>query len=222
MKSATAALADESPGHVCPPRGSLVLEPEGDGSSTSTPATVGPMAAEGRAALRRMFEEHYAFIWRIVRRLGVPAAATDDAAQQVFLVAARKVCGIEKGKERSFLLGTAIRVASDARRSASRSRESASDAIDAAPSLAPSPEQLTEKKRALEVLDRVLEAMPFERRAVFVLFEIEGMETDEIVLALGIPRGTVSSRLRRAREDFQAIAKRTQARLQASARGGAR
>jgi RNA polymerase sigma-70 factor, ECF subfamily len=223
MKSDSATLADE-PGHLRPAP-ALVFDAEGTDSPTLAPAAAavqGPISAEGHAALRGLFEEHYSFIWRIVRRLGVPAAAADDTAQQVFLVAARKIAEIEPGKGRSFLLGTAIRLAADARRSAARRRESASDALDAEPSAQPSPEQLTERKRALEVLDRVLEAMPFERRAVFVLFEIEGMETDEIAAALSLPRGTVSSRLRRAREDFQAIAKRTRARLERSARGGAR
>ena len=52
--------------------------------------------------------------------------------------------------------------------------------------------------------DEVLDVMPIDLRTVFVLFELEGMSTVEIAPVLGIPVGTASSRLRRAREEFQA------------------
>jgi RNA polymerase sigma-70 factor (ECF subfamily) len=168
--------------------------------------------ADARAALGAMFEAHFDFIWRFLRRLGVPPDLVDDAAQQVFLVATRKADVIEAAKARSFLLGTALRIASEVRRSRMRAREVATGEVDAEPSAAPSPEQLTCAKRELEALDRILSDMPFELRAVFVLFEIEGLSTDEIAPVLGLPRGTVSSRLRRARQAFQTIARRIEAR----------
>ncbi|HTJ46804.1 MAG TPA: sigma factor, partial [Kofleriaceae bacterium] len=84
--------------------------------------------------LTAMFNAHFDFIWRSLRRLGVAAAAVDDAAQEVFVVASRKLREIEAGKERAFLFGTAVRVASDARRSARRRGDKVSD--DAAPETA--------------------------------------------------------------------------------------
>src|SRR5690242_17321725 len=72
--------------------------------------------------LRALQEEHFEFLWRSLRRLGVPEADVDDAVQQVFLVAARRE--ILPGSERSFLFATALRVASHARRTLRRRRES--------------------------------------------------------------------------------------------------
>jgi|GEM_PF-457523 len=181
-----------------------------------------PMTREAQGALRGMFERDFQFIWRVLRRLGVPPQNIDDAVQQVFCVAARKIEAIDPAKSRSFLLGTALRIAAESRRTSARSREVASDALDGEPSTAPTPEQMTQKKQALELLDSILDAMPFELRAVFVLFEVEGISTDDIAPMLRLPRGTVASRLRRARDEFQAIAKRQQARsaTRAVARGG--
>ena len=79
--------------------------------------------------------------------------------------------------------------------------------------LAPSPEEQLAQGQAREVLDEVLAALPPELRSVFVLFELEGLEVREIAALEEIPLGTASSRLRRAREEFSAIAKRVRAQL---------
>ncbi|MFT3771354.1 MAG: sigma factor-like helix-turn-helix DNA-binding protein [Minicystis sp.] len=50
--------------------------------------------------------------------------------------------------------------------------------------------------------------MPLDLRAVFVLFELEQATMAEIAAMLDLPPGTVASRLRRAREHFQAAARR--------------
>jgi DNA-directed RNA polymerase specialized sigma24 family protein len=49
--------------------------------------------------LRALFEKHYASIWRLLRRLGVPQSQLDDATQEVFWVAARRLSDIETGRE---------------------------------------------------------------------------------------------------------------------------
>src|SRR5687768_17145524 len=76
------------------------------------------------ARMRGMVEQHFDFIWRTLRRLGVGEADADDATQEVFLVASRKLEEVAVTKERSFLFGTALRVASTHRRTSSRRRES--------------------------------------------------------------------------------------------------
>ena len=63
-----------------------------------------------RLRLERMFNDHHDFIWRLIRRLGLSRGAADDAAQQVFLVAAERILDIQEGRERAFLFGTALRV----------------------------------------------------------------------------------------------------------------
>jgi RNA polymerase sigma-70 factor (ECF subfamily) len=160
--------------------------------------------AELDATVAGFVRDHYDFIWRTLRRLGVPPALVDDATQKVFWVATRKMQETRVTKERSFLFAVALRVAGDERRALRRRPEVADEgACDAAADEAPSPDELVERRQARELLDRILEDMAFELRVVFVLFELEEMSTSEIAALLEIPSGTVASRLRRAREAFE-------------------
>jgi RNA polymerase sigma-70 factor (ECF subfamily) len=160
--------------------------------------------------LRSMFDADFSFVWRSLRRLGVPAGATDDAAQEVFLVASKRLADIEIGRERSFLFATALRVASNARRSFARRDARHDDKLDRVVDPAPTPEQLADRARARELLDRVLATLDLELRAVFVLHELEEMSMAEIATTLELAPGTVASRLRRARELFRAEVTRLQ------------
>jgi RNA polymerase sigma-70 factor (ECF subfamily) len=168
-----------------------------------------PVMAADR--LSAMFHAHYDFVWRSVRRLGVPSDAVDDAAQEVFVVASRKLDAIELGKEKAFLFGAAMRVASDWRRAVQRRRQSPDEPHEAV-DLTPGVDELVEQKRARELLDDLTAQLSDEIRPVFVLFELEGMTMAEIAEALGLPAGTVASRLRRARELFAAYVARLEAR----------
>jgi RNA polymerase sigma-70 factor, ECF subfamily len=166
----------------------------------------------GAPRLRLVVESSFDLLWRTLRRLGVPEAEVDDAVQRVFLVAARKLDEIEPGKERSFLFSVALRVASDARRTVKRRHEAGDEGLEAMVEPGAGPEDQASQKQARARLDEVLDAMPLELRTVFVLFELEEMQTAEIAALLEIPTGTVASRLRRAREDFQERVKRLSAR----------
>jgi RNA polymerase sigma-70 factor (ECF subfamily) len=169
--------------------------------------------------LRALFEAHYPSIWRLLRRLGVHPAQIDDAAQEVFWVAARRLSDIEPGREHSFLYGVALRVASSEVRRQSTAMPIASlEEIPLLPDQRPSAEEQLVEWQARALLDEALNRLPLDLRAVLVLHEIEGLEVRQIAEIEAIPVGTASSRLRRAREEFSAIAKRIRARLQA--RGG--
>jgi RNA polymerase sigma-70 factor (ECF subfamily) len=190
------------------PRRARDLAGAGSGlAAARTPASA--RAADAR--LRALVESQYDFIWRSLRRLGVPDTDTDDCSQQVFLVASRKLDDILPGCERAFLFSTALRVASDARRTRQRRRE-VFEEVDEPRDSAPNPEQIAEQKRARALLDEVLDSLPMELRAVFVLFELEELPSADIAEVLSIPVGTVASRLRRAREEFQRIVARLKAR----------
>ena len=169
--------------------------------------------------LRALFDAHYPSIWRLLRRLGVRQAQLDDAAQEVFWVAARRLGDIKRGSEPAFLYGVALRVASQEVRRQAAAMPLASVAeipllVDERP---PADEQLADRE-ARALLDEALAALPLDLRMVLVLHELEGLEVRQIAEIEAIPVGTASSRLRRAREEFSTIAKRMRARL--AARGG--
>ncbi|HEX4341252.1 MAG TPA: sigma-70 family RNA polymerase sigma factor [Polyangiaceae bacterium] len=169
-------------------------------------------AALSNQRVKTLLRAHYKEVWRILRHLGLPMSVAEDAAQQVFLVATAKLSRIEPGKERPFLIGTAVRIASNHRRSAAVRYECPDESperhVDAAPGL----DELLDQKRLRLLLDEVLAALPVDLRTVFVLFELEGLEVPEIAEIVGVPRGTASSRLRRAREAFERAARRVRGR----------
>jgi RNA polymerase sigma-70 factor (ECF subfamily) len=165
------------------------------------------------ARLRAMMDNHFETVWRSLRRLGVPEAGADDAAQQVFVVASRRLDEITVGGERRYLLGIALRVASDARRTIARRREVSIDtelsgsSSEAAGSW--QPDEALEQKRALAMLAGLLDEMPDQLREAFVLFELEELSAPEVAQVLDVPVGTVASRVRRARERLrESLAKR--------------
>jgi RNA polymerase sigma-70 factor (ECF subfamily) len=172
-------------------------EPEG---GTGSP----PLLPVPEPQVREVIASHFRVVWRALRRFGVRPALLDDAAQQVFATLVSKRALIEPGKERAFLLGVAFRVAANLRRAQARRPELALEDAELPAHPDPNPEELLELKRRRARLDEVLDALPEEQRAVFVLFELEGCSTSEIAEALELPMGTVASRLRRARGRFAA------------------
>jgi len=159
-------------------------------------------AAESR--LSEVVARYFELVWRSLRRFGVPEGAADDAAQHVLLTFAARMTEIDASRERAFLVSVAVRVAANERRRLERAREVPLD--DHAPGLAAdaTPEALLEDKRRRLVLDEALSTLPLDQRAVFVLFELEGFTLPEIAESLGIALGTATSRLRRARDRFEA------------------
>ena len=160
-------------------------------------------STDREARLRWMVDEYIDFVARVLRNAGTPAAEVDDDVQRTFIAAARRLDDVRPGAERSFLLQTALYVAAHARRTVARRREVAAEEAPEQIDAAATPEQLTEQKRARQLLDRVLSQMDGDLRTVFVLYEFEELSMAEIADALSIPRGTVASRLRRARSDFR-------------------
>lgn len=156
-----------------------------------------------KVKLRRLVDDHFAGVWRFLRHLGVPEHLVDDAAQDVFLVAARRFDEILPGREHSFLFGTAFKVAQAARREFLRSRPIDDADVDETVDTAPTPEQQLDEKQAEALALRLLDELDEEQRQVFVLYEIEGLTMQRIAELTNVPMGTVASRLRRAREAFQ-------------------
>ena len=189
-------------------------DPRTDQASTS--GAEPDVASATALSLTTLVSAHLAFVWRSLRRFGVPRADVDDAAQQVFLIAREKLSTIKPGSERPFLTAVALRVASHARRANLR-RDAAHQRFIEHQAAAPAREGLAQRVlEARELLDRVLDRMPAELRSVFVLFELEELTVDEVAELLDLPRGTVATRLRRARMVFHDAANSMEAR----SRGG--
>ena len=206
-------------GHGCSALASLMNErPQPIAASDTSPVGIRSDASNQR--IRHVVDRYYDFVWRALRFQGVPDAHVEDSAQLVFCVLARKIGDVAPGAESAFLFSTAARVASEARRAAQR-RPVASDAdVDLLAIPLPSPDELLDQRRARQTLDEVLAAMPVDLRAVFVLFEIEELTIPEIAAVVGVRVGTAASRLRRAREEFQAILRRRFAARSHVGRGG--
>lgn len=158
---------------------------------------------QGEQRLRRMFDDYFDFTWRSLRRFGLREDAADDAVQRVFLIASRKLDAIHPGSERSFLFATALRVASDVRRSAPYRREVLQADPAAALEGGVRPDEVLDQRRARAMLDDALGALDDDLRVVFALFELEELTSAEIAVLLDLPPGTVASRLRRARVAFK-------------------
>lgn len=157
-----------------------------------------------------MYDRHHGFVWRVLRRLGVPAAALDDATQEVFVVVHRRWGDLDPdAAERSWLYGIARRVAADMHRKQRRARRK----LDALPQPeAPQPlEQTLERAEAADVVRSFLQSLDEGHRMVFVLCDVEGMTAPEVSDTLGIKVNTVYSRLRNSRRRFEKVVARRQA-----------
>lgn len=165
-------------------------------------------------SFKSVYDEHFRFVWRSLRRLGVPESDVSDATQDVFLVVHRRLDEFEgRSKMTTWLYGICLRVARDRKRLAHNRRRSDDDSpLDEAPDETVDIAGDAERRQGLRLLEELLDTLPEEQRAVFTLFELEGLGGDDIAEMLGIPTGTVHSRLRLAREAFERNLKRLQAR----------
>ncbi len=152
--------------------------------------------------LVRLVEDHFDFVWRMLRRMGASPSDADDGAQQVFMIATRRLDAIAPGSEGKFLYGTARRVMANMRRSVRRRPEIVGDPDDTSTG-GLGPDARAELSEAISLLDRLLERLAPELRRVLVLAEIEQVEVAEIARLEGLKPGTAASRLRRARQAFR-------------------
>jgi RNA polymerase sigma factor (sigma-70 family) len=191
----------------------------GANAATVTEASAVELPMERRVTtsltFRELAEANVDFVFRTLCRMGLDDATADDATQQVFLIAAGKLESIEEGKERGFLYLTAKNVTAQHRQRAHRRGEIAFEEEELPEFTAEEPpplEELLDRRRAREMLDKVLDSMPKKLREIFVLSELEELTAVEVAVGLEIPVGTATSRLRRARKTFDLILKRLRTR----------
>jgi RNA polymerase sigma-70 factor (ECF subfamily) len=162
-----------------------------------------PPPAGDPARLEQMFRAHRGLVWRLLRCRGLAPDAAADATQEVFLVAAQRLPDIQVGKERAFLIGTALHVMQAAQRT--RARWQLEEDLDVVDERRATPD---DHRSALDLIGKILSRIDPSLVEVFVLYEIAEFSSFEIGDLLGLPRGTVASRLRYAREAFRDAARR--------------
>jgi len=161
------------------------------------------VTSDRHARIRGLVEEHIELVTRTLRNAGVPPADLDDEVQRTFIIAVRRLDDVQPGAERAFLCQVALNLAWHARRSFARRREIPSDQLPEPVETRATPEELFDRMQIRQHLDGIVDRMDESLRAVFKLFVIDEMNLGEIAQLLRIPRGTVASRLRRAREQLR-------------------
>jgi RNA polymerase sigma-70 factor (ECF subfamily) len=140
--------------------------------------------------MRVLYDEHADALWRYALKLTGDAAAAEDVVQETLLRAWRHR---PDGSARAWLFTVARNLVIDERRSARYRRESGSPDVE-------SVAQPTEPDRVDSALDRMLigsalAQLSDEHRAVVRRAYYQGWTTGQIAAELGVPEGTVKSRL---------------------------
>jgi len=176
------------------------------------------LSLEGREAspldIHSIHEENADFVWRMLQRMGVRDADVEDQLQEVFVVVHHRLHTFDgSSRMTTWLFGICTRVAAAYRRRAYRRREEVvADVPEGEEGEEGGPEHAVIARQARARLLGILDLMDLEKRAIFVMFEIDEVSCEAIAEMLGVPVGTVHSRLHAARKDFQAALTRFSAR----------
>jgi RNA polymerase sigma-70 factor (ECF subfamily) len=160
-------------------------------------------AAPGSPEFAAIFREYAPFVWRALRRMGVEERDTEDVLQEVFVAVHKKLATFEQRSTlRTWLYGICLHKALDHRRRAHVRHEVMNGTVPERSS-PPRQEHAVLVTRARERLDAVLETLDDAKRAVFVLFEWEGLSMHEIAELTATPLQTAYARLYAARAQVQ-------------------
>jgi RNA polymerase sigma-70 factor (ECF subfamily) len=166
---------------------------------------MGAVAVGNREAFAALFDRYREPIWRFFRRRVSDRSVAEELTQETFLAVLQGAARYEpRAPFRSYLFGVAFNLLAGARRKrAARGGELRSlDEVEPI-ATAPAPvDTMLDIRHALAALDT-------GDREILMLREYDDLSYDEIALVVGIPIGTVRSRLFRAR---QALRERLEAR----------
>ncbi|MDX2018911.1 MAG: sigma-70 family RNA polymerase sigma factor [Deltaproteobacteria bacterium] len=171
-----------------------------------------------------IYDSHAHFVWLTLQRMGIWASDLEDACQDVFIVVHRRLHTYDRAaKLTAWLFGICLKVAAAYRRRAHRRQEQlTSEEPPAVAHEGQSPEARAAANQFRQRMQTWLDRLDLEHRAVFVMFEIDGLPCDEIASQLGIPVGTVYSRLHHARRDLVAMAQGTKSKKRSTKPGRSR
>jgi len=161
------------------------------------------LTAEEQQRFQALYSEHFNFVFRNLRRLGVPPASTDDALQEVYLVVLRRIGDLQPDTHtKAWLFAIVLRVASNQRRGLRRHGTAQPLTEQAIASSQLGPFDLTARAEAAQFLQTFLSSLDDNRRAVFIMAELEQLTAPEIAQVLAANLNTVYSWLRGARLAF--------------------
>ncbi len=158
-------------------------------------------------AFRTLFESEYGYVRGAVTRMGIRPADVPDVVHDVFVIVHRKLGELDTARPvRPWLFGIAFRVAVGVKRKMGYRSEQPDGGESAvfAPSQAPSPEDAMSDNQRREMLAGAMDLLDDEKRAVFVLHDLDGNSMPIVAESLDIPLNTAYSRLRLAREVLRA------------------
>jgi RNA polymerase sigma-70 factor, ECF subfamily len=161
-----------------------------------------PVSRPKGVDLESIYAEHFDFVWRNLRRLGVSEHQLRDAAQDVFVVVHRRLSDWDGAESlRPWLYSIVRRVAADTRRRHRRKELSECEDVHTLPDRRDAgPESNAARNQELELLLRLLARLDDDKREVLILIDLEGMTVPEVATLLGQNLNTTYSRLRAARQ----------------------
>ena len=155
----------------------------------------------GCPSFSEIFEAYATFVMRTVRRMGVREADVEDVSQEVFIIVKQKIGTYDTTRSmRAWLFGIIRYQVSDYRKKAFRRAEVSCAEPYAIPTVEAKQEKKLVQKENRAILDRALDMLDEEKRAVFVLYQLEGLPMKEVTAMLMCPLQTAYSRLNAARE----------------------
>lgn len=179
---------------------SLLVRVHTEPAPSAEPPSLAPSAP---ASFRELYERHFAFTWRCLRHLGVPDAQLDDAVQEVWIAAHRRLADFEgRADIKTWLFGIAINV----QRNQHRSERRWAGFVPLTPALvspAADPSQEREGREAWALVQKFVGSLDDVRRAIFVGALLEGLSPAETAAATGLDVPTIYHRVRSLRRSFQ-------------------
>lgn len=167
------------------------------------------VAAEGELDVGAAYAAHAAFVGRVIQRLVGHGPHVDDILQEVFIVAYKKRREFDgRCAVTTWLYGIATRLCMRHGRGNRRFRAFQGKLAKEDHGAPSRPDEEHDKGEAAALVHEVLQELPFKQREVFVLYELEELKGNEIAELVGIPVGTVWTRLHQARKNFKRLARR--------------
>lgn len=188
-------------------RHSVLFEVGESNAMVGSKPALGTVSIEDRAP-NVVYQRHYEFVYRTARSLGTPEEEADDVAQEVFMVAFRRIEQFREGKMTTWLYRITANVSAHHHRKRARQRAVGAWRQRLGLGGPPCPEMQVLALRDGEAVDQILERMTPKKREVFALFELEELSGEEVAERVGIPIGTVWSRLRHGRIEFLRIGRK--------------